>query len=195
MTDQLKTTKLTAAKICHEIANHLSVLKFLQEDLKSSYNCEADEIINIVDLLTATMDFFRNIYSTTGSISNISKIITDIYRLKKITIENNGCFYDFESTNEENIICGMLYVVMKSCKSADTVSINFEKNLWIIKIKNKNRKFSDAIFNAINNDEVDEDIFNVFVLYIKKFALESGYSILTDEDATDGFLRVKIWKK
>lgn len=192
--DQLKTTKLTAAKICHEIANHLSVMKFLQEDLKSSYIYEVKELLGTVDLLTATMDFFRNIYSASGSISSTSKVITEIYKLKGVVLKGSEFFYNFESSDEENIICGMLYIIIKSCKSGDVVSINREKMSWVITIKNKNRRFPEAVLSAINNREVLEDIFNVFVLYVKQLAMESRYDMLADEDDEE-FLRVKIWKK
>ena len=56
--DNINSVKFTVARLCHEIANSLSVIKFLQEDIDSSENYEIKELFKNIDLMVYTMDFF-----------------------------------------------------------------------------------------------------------------------------------------
>lgn len=192
--DQLKTTRLTAAKICHEIAGHLSVMKFLQDDLKFAGNNEDYKMLcDGIDMLSNTMDLFRNLYSSSKQKNGIDKIIYNIYKLKGIYLsELSEIFEAFSNSNEENILACMLYIVMKSSRQRDAIKVE-EKKPFEIEIFGENLALPSSVINAINDDDCEEDIFNVLVKYAKTLAklekIQMGAEVISN-----GGLRIKIWK-
>lgn len=185
--NNLKSAKLSVAKICHEMANHLSVMKFLQEDLGNSDVHEVKELLKIVDLLTFTMDFFRNIYTASSANSDIKKILLNIFKLKGIILSDNE---NSLSNNFENVLCGILYIIMKNCKSGDEIKLSKIEEIIFITIP-EGRSLSENIVNAFNNS-LDDDVFNVFVNYIKELANLENLKINIENKNKN--LRVKIWK-
>jgi len=191
--NELRTTKLTAAKICHEISGYLSVMKFLQEDLKSlESNDDLKMLFEEIDLLSCSMDFFRNIYSSSKQKTGIYKIISNIYKLKGVSLPDLSSLFDNASNaNDENFLAGVLYIVLKSCRQGESVFV--EGNSSDIVITTGTSSLPSSIINAMNNDDCDEDIFNVLAKYIKTLANLEKYSINV-ESVLNGGLRIKIWK-
>ena len=70
------------------MANYLSVLNFIKEDVEGTATGNISEMCKIIDLLTCTMDFFRNVYA-----DNIdSKAVIDALK-KNIPSEGNKSFH------------------------------------------------------------------------------------------------------
>ena len=195
--DQLKTTKLTAAKICHEIANYLSIMKFLEEDLRPScHNDDLKMLLDNVDLLTYTMDFFRNLYASSKQKTGVGDVVFNIYKLKGISlIGSEKVFQSFSNPNEESMLACILYIIMKSCRHGDEVSIAFDNNLGVsIEITASIASLPSSILYAINSDDCEEDIFNVLAKYAKQLANLEKYCMSTN-DSVPNNLGIKIWKK
>ena len=189
--NNLKFAKLSVAKVCHEMANHLSIMKFLQEDLANSDVDEVKELLKTIDLLTLTMDFFRNIYANSGGISSVREILINIFKIKDITLLDNENVLSDLSNNFENVLCGVLYIIMKACKTGDEITVSkIGKNIFVA--IPEGRALSKNVIDAFNNS-VDEDIFNIFVNYIKKLANLENLEINLETENKN--LRVKIWKK
>ena len=195
--DQLKTTKLTAAKICHEIANYLSIMKFLEEDLRPScHNDDLKMLLDNVDLLTYTMDFFRNLYASSKQKTGVGDVVFNIYKLKGISlIGSKKVFQSFTNPNEESMLACILYIIMKSCRHGYEVCIAFEDNLGVsIEVTASIASLPSSILNALNSDECDEDIFNIIAKYARRLASLEGYCISGDSNGSTN-LGIKIWKK
>ncbi|MDR1333171.1 MAG: hypothetical protein LBJ69_02085 [Holosporales bacterium] len=190
--DQLHTTKLTVAKLCHEVANHLSVLVFLKEDLVNKTQ-ELSELFTLIDMLTHTMDFFRNIYATSGTISNIMETMQCIAKLKSIHIsdDSNVMKKSDDNSGAPSFLGGVLYIVLKACKPNDTISITKSPKEISITVSSP-RRLHEAVSAAFNEETCKEDIFNTFALYVKKLAKFQGFNVSADTDESGG-LRIKAW--
>ena len=192
--NQLKTTKLTAAKLCHEIAGHLSIMKFLQEDIKTAYDGEDLKMLfDGIDLLNFTMEFFRRMYSSSSQKTGICEVVSNIYKLKNISISDlSDIFEKFKSSNEENILACLLYVVLKSSRSRDSVVVTNTGDK--ITIESSTLSLPSSVMTAINDDNCEEDIFNVFIKYAKSLARFEN--VCMNAEALDkGGLQIKLWKK
>ena len=178
-------TNLTVAKICHEMANYLIILNFIREDIEDSGQPEVMEMLHNIELMTYTMDFFRNIY--TDNI-NPDALMTDIEKICAIKGVNISIIDDIILTeNVKIIVCGILYIIMKVLEHGDTVNItkNVDKITVVIP---GTRNLPLSVSRALSKN-VDDDIFNVFVNYINALANLYEYKIeLINQE-------VIIWKK
>ena len=173
-------TNLTVAKICHEIANYLGVIQFMKEDI-SSNNEEIQELLKIIDSLTYTMDFFRNIYSDNIDSNAVINDINRICNLKgiKILVEDN--LIATIPDNVKNAIFGVVYTIMKVSKKDDVIKLSGTNNKTVIKIP-EYRTLPTGVANALVNENVTDDIFNIFINYVKNIANSNGYKILLDNE-------------
>ena len=190
---ELKTTRLTVAKLCHEISGCLSIMKFLEEDLEASQSTEDLKMLfNEVDIISFVMDFFRNIYSSSNQKTEIHNVIANLYKIKNITLNNlPEIFQDFKNGNEENILAGILYIILKSCRAESSVFVC--RTVDIVSVTTENASLSYSIINALNNDDAEEDIFNVFAKYIKAIATSEGY-VIKAESLLNGGVSLVICK-
>ncbi|MDR3030944.1 MAG: hypothetical protein LBU35_00990 [Holosporales bacterium] len=188
--ENFNTTKLTAAKICHEIANYLSVMKFLQDDIRPSNTPEAIELIKSIDLLSYTMDFFRSVYTGSVQNSNVLGIIKNICRLKNISLIAPTDIMETISGDLTNAIGIVLYIIMKICKPGDKITIKRSSDSFFIE-KDNSTTISQNVINAINDNSCEEDIFNILAKYAKESFTSINYKISIE---TDSMLKVKIWK-
>ena len=190
--DHLKTTRLTAAKICHEISGYLSVMKFLQEDLKSCENDDLKMLLDDIDLLSYTMDFFRNLYSASKAQNITSNNILNIYKYKGVLLKGAEEVFDsLLTTNEEDILSCILYIIMKSCRKDDVVSIDYTNDVITI---NATVPLATGIIKALNHRSCEEDIFNVLAKYANYLAYLEKYAINAENDKNNN-LRIKLWKE
>jgi hypothetical protein len=189
-------TTLTVSKVCHEMANHLSVMRFLGEDLKNTDIHEVKELLRNADLLACTADFFRGIYSTSGAVTSIFGTLFGLAKLKEVMISNADDSLDrFQSPEAQNMIAGLLYLIVKACKAKDVVSVVSpdSQTVWI---SASNRRFLPTAINlAFNNDSQIEDIFNVFAMYIKRLADASGHKIFVDTSDKEAGHVIKVSAK
>lgn len=174
--DNINSITFTVAKLCHEIANSLSIIRFLQEDLSYSENRDLEDLSKNIDLMTYIMDFFRNIYSVSDNRAKINEILLNILNLKGISLKGDTNIFSEVSANFENVICGILYICMKSCKSSDCILLKKQDNKIIIQIPN--RTFPQNTIKAFQEEDIEETVFNIFILYIKHLA--KSYGIIID---------------
>ena len=177
---------LTVAKICHEMANYLSVLNFIREDIKNTQTPEVQEMMKNIELLTCTMEFFRSIYSDKINPNILEAAINKIYDSKGIDVL--GFNYIELPNNVKGAICGLLYIIMKVSKPGDIVNIANNTNKIAVSIP-ENRNLPSNVSTALSKKVVEDNIFNVFVNYVKELAKTDGYGIeLKNQE-------VIVWKK
>jgi hypothetical protein len=135
-------------------------------------------------------------YAINGHTENLSDIILDIASAKRIVVKDDGLILTASKINynRERILCGAVYIVSKSCKPKDEISIsgNDESDV-VISVSNKDRMLPSDIENAFRQD-IEEDSVNVFAIYLKHLAASDGLSI--EVDPTDECpIRIRVWKK
>ena len=181
-----KDTNLTVAKICHEMANYLSVLNFIKEDIASNTTGDVREMFKIIELLTHTMDFFRNVYADNIDSNTVINVLKKIYLLKEINLFLPS---DNISGKIQGAICCVLYTIMKSSKSGDIVSVSNVGNKVVINMP------ADCLLPVEVNKALSSDIpnnaFNILVNYAKSIARLDGYEIKIE----DNLKQVVIWKQ
>jgi hypothetical protein len=121
-------------------------------------------------------------------------IIIDISKARRLVLlDKDNILKSIVNSPKEKVICGALYIMMKSCKIADEISIDMVgNNGYEIVIRSIGRTLSHGNIAALG-DDVSEDVFNVFVIYIKNMARLAGLSIKIDKTFND-FLRMLIWE-
>jgi hypothetical protein len=192
---QLETVKLTVAKICHEIANCLIVIKFLQEDLSNSPIREIGELCREIDILINITDFFRNIYSMSDATSDSVSPIMNTLKLKKITLCDKTGIIEKLSSSGGKTICGVVYMMMKSCKPGDSIIVEKRGENTIMISIDKPRTIATKIIDTLNaKGLVNEDVFNVFAVYVKSLAEVEGLNISVNIDKNHT-PSIEIWKK
>ena len=185
-----KDTNLTVAKICHEMANYLSVLNFIKEDVEGTATGNISEMCKIIDLLTCTMDFFRNVYADNIDSKAVIDALKKIYHLKAINLfiaSNNG-IYSLPGKVQGAIYC-ILYAIMKSSKSGDIVVASRSTDKFVIKLPENRSLPADA--NEALTESTQNNVSNILVNYAKSIASPEGYKITLD----DNFKQVLIWKE
>lgn len=179
------------ARLCHEMANSLSIIKFLQEDIASSENNETKEFFKHIDLMTYTMDFFRNIYSSSLNTVKLDEILFNIFNLKNISLSGDIDVFSKISIVFSNIICGILYICMKSCKSSDNIILKKDDNKIIINIRNRSLPFETI--KAFQESNIEENVFNTFILYVKHLA--KSHDILIESNFAPNNTTIALWNK
>lgn len=173
------------------MANYLSIMQFLKEDMEDFGSCDLNELNATIDLMTYTMDFFRNLYSSEGGRSKISSTLQKIFALKKVELACNGEFFDGIAPELDNVICGVLYICLKVCKPCDKVTLQNERGVIYIKLQNKS--LSSQIIDAIQNAATSENIFNTFALYVMNLAKRCDITIRSDFSSNN--IMIDLWKE
>ena len=163
------------------MANHLSILKFLQEDLADSDIPEVKEILKTIDLLSVTMSFFRNIYSPKVDSIAVSKDLKKIYDLKEIKISDPDEILQIVPENLRSAIDAILYTIMKVSKPGDVVGVSRNNDEIILELPVE-RYLPQNVCAALCEASVDDDIFNIFVNYAKHLASLDNFKILNNEN-------------
>lgn len=192
----MKHTRLTVAKICHELANHLSVIQFLRDDLSERKDDEFMELCRGIDCLSLTLRFFRNIYLSNGDVECLVNIVIDLFKATQLVLsDKNNILRNIVNSPKEKVVCGALYIMMKTCKIGDEISIDrVGNNGYEIVIQSVGRTLPSGAIAALSDNDVQEDVFNVFVMYIKDTARLAGLNLKIDKTFND-FLRMLIWKE
>ncbi|MDR2458577.1 MAG: hypothetical protein LBD43_00565 [Holosporales bacterium] len=190
--NQLHIVELTVANLCHEMANHLSVITFFREDLADKTD-DLSKLFVRIDLLIQVMIFFRGMYSTSGTIADMTEVVLSIANFQRIHInDTTNAICKFSTTKEANFFAGILYILLKICKPEDTITIAENCRFTIVTI-DATRKLHNSVCMAFNEESTEEDIFNIFALHVKRLAHCQGFGLLTDFDE-HGSVRINIWK-
>ena len=165
-------------------------MKILQDDVCLVSSLETTEFIKNIDLLSYTMDFFRNIYSNSRQNSNQFEDIKNICKLKDIELSVSRRFIDKKlPVNVMNSICIILYIFIKISKTKDIINVDFINNCILIE-KSGSANVSNGIKNALNKNTCREDIFNILAKYAKDLLNSVRYNV---NMITEPKLVVKIW--
>ncbi|MDR3224013.1 MAG: hypothetical protein LBT03_00275 [Holosporales bacterium] len=191
---QFDIAKFSVAKVCHEMANYLSIIKFIQEDLNKINNHELDELFVNIDLLTYTMDFFRGIYSASGSVINLCDVLCKIATLKNVNfIDLDRALPNISSDDSKSFIVGIIYLILKISKTGDTITISkFSSDSMEVRVNN-GRTFPKTVMSVFNGNQIPHDIFNVFAIYVFWLAKTNGFEFSVTADGGGDFV-VKTWK-
>lgn len=176
----MQDSRLTVAKVCHEIAGHLSIIKFIEDDIKSSVQHDSvDSLFDEIDLLMYVMEFFREMYAASIKRSNVVSHIVNIYRSRDINLEDNShLLFNLDCGYDECIVSGILYIISKICKKGSNVYVCGHQHSIIIKTSQAISTLN--MFDAICNNDTDTNLFNIFAKYIKSLMNCAKYSIAID---------------
>lgn len=192
----LNTTRLTVAKLCHEMSGCLSIMKFLTEDLEKAQNAtDLKDLFNEVEMMTAILEFFRAIYSDSKHKANIYDVIANLFQKKKVKLNNSKqiatIFDNLKTGFQERILAGILYIVLQACCSSFSVSVEWrEENLCIF---SDSATLASNILMALSDDNVEENVFNIFALYVKKMIVLNNCELIIKTSSTCG-VEIEICK-
>ena len=173
------------------MANHLSVLKFIQEDLQSENPALSNEIRRSLDLLINTLDFFRSLFVESPEPIRVYDILLKIARLRDIGIKVESNYDDFEDIHA--IISALIYIIIKTCKRGDIVNIT-EDYPHVINISVSNQRLlSDFTITSLN-ENLQQNSQNILLVYIKEMLSKKGYNIIAQNNIKDG-VNISICKK
>ncbi|GHT88616.1 hypothetical protein FACS1894113_1450 [Alphaproteobacteria bacterium] len=191
--ENLATTKLTVLKICHEIANCLSIIKFLQDDIPLSNATEANDFIKNIDLMSHTMDFFRNAYSMTIQPASTLNAIRNICNLKDIKLQiDPELLPNNSNATLMNGVFVLLYICTKISKSGDEIVVGGDQNPEHIIINNANSmQIPSDVVDALNNETSNCSIFNIMSIYAKELLRSVNYNV--NISVLNGIL-IKVWQ-
>lgn len=199
--DSLLTTQLAVTNMCHEIANRMSIIKFLQEDVVSDFKngvLSEDSLEGLfahIDDAILSMDFFRNLYSPSESKNEILKISLKICEKKDIKIVNFTTQFEesFSSSNVGKAIAAILFFLTKINNSKFSVIFSTIEKAIIMDIRGCTGELQKRLIAMLNANEDDENTFNTIAHYIKSLLLTDKLFIKTDNKIVDT-LRIKICK-
>lgn len=181
---------LVVAKICHEMANYLSILNFIKEDIADNATNDIREMLKIIELLAGTMDFFRNIYSDSSDTESLINTVKKIYLLKDVKLQF-PCETIYSIPEKvKNALCGILYTIVKSSRPGDVVTVSGSTHKILIDMP-KNRAFPIEVRNALSHDAIKDNVFNILVNHAKRLANSEGYEIKLSFDLK----QVVIWNR
>lgn len=176
----MQNSRLTVAKVCHEIAGHLSIIKFIEEDIKCGIqNDSVDSLFDEIDLLMYVMEFFRAMYAASTKKSDVVSHIVNIYKSRDINLEDNShLLFNLDCGYDECIVSGILYIVSKICKKGSNVCVCGNQHSIIIKTSQSISTLN--MFDALCNNDTDANLFNIFAKYIRSLMNYAKYSIAID---------------
>lgn len=199
----LLTTQFTAANICHEIANYMSVIKFQQEDILEkiengiTFMDSAEQLFNNIDNTILMMDFFRNLYSPSDSRNEVSKLALKICKQKGVKVLNFTPEFEesFTSTKVEKTVAGILFLITRVNNGKFNVVFSIVDKAIVMDIKGCVGAVQRRFIKMLNTDINDEDkeAFNIIAYYVKKLLAYDKLTIKTDDKIVDT-LRIKICK-
>jgi hypothetical protein len=180
--NQSNEVSLTVSKICHEIANYLSVIKFIQEDMKNSDMSEMDELFVNIDMIEHTLKFFRGIYTSFND--DLTLLIKSIYTSKNIQIiDKFNVLNETACTRISNVICGVLYVIVKSCKEHDSVLVTKDDAIiFSASVDRDSFSLPQSVINGLNDTDAEPSAFNIFCKHLKGMANDEGLNLYAKEN-------------
>lgn len=172
------------------MANYLSVLNFIKEDIADNVTDDVKEIFTNIELLTHTMNFFRSIYSDNINSEAVINALEKIYSLKGLHLSISDDAFNLLSEKVKGAICAVLYTIMKIAKLGDTVAVYKKTNDIVIDIP-QNRMLPNGVTDALSANSIGNNVFNILVNYAKSIAASDGCAITFDSNVN----QVMIWKR
>ena len=196
---KMQNSKLTVAKVCHEIAGHLSIICFMKDDISDEVSVTQQNISEGVsslftelELLMKLVEFFRSIYSVSENSNNIIDHTLEILKHKHISVENQSNLMTLGGGYEECIVCGILYMISKVCKKHTNIKIRKDEYGSIyIGISQSLR--SPSILDSLCDNETECNLFNVFAKYIQSLITQRSYKFALDT-LSDNESVIKLYK-
>ncbi|MBR1944330.1 MAG: hypothetical protein IJ848_02550 [Alphaproteobacteria bacterium] len=191
MQAQSKNEGLLASKVCHDLASSLTHIVFIKEDLLdgtvNQQTCIKD-LMDGIDLLCLRLNFFQNIMVQSKHISNLYAILTEICKKNKIefSIVYEKPDYVEEKYYNENIVCGILYILIHNAiktKTRNKLQLVFTQEDKIV-IKVSNITIADLpqeVKDIMSSDEMQPSIINIFAVYIRNIMNEHKYAVYANE--------------
>ncbi|MDR1488649.1 MAG: hypothetical protein LBI26_02830 [Holosporales bacterium] len=200
--DEMLIAKCVASNICHEIANSISVIKFVEEDvslLLNSRDNSLGEVLQLlfqnVDSLINSMNFFRDLYSLSSSNKEIIQTVVKMYEYKNVKISgtNSKTLELITNSRVEKIVAAVLFVVLKLSNKGNKVIFDIPNNdSIIINVKKYSPEFKTEVIKILNQ-ELTPDVFNVIGYYVRCLAQTEEYEIRIDSKNSEN-LRIIICK-
>ena len=190
-----KTEGLLASKVCHDLASSLTHIVFIKEDLMdgtvNQQTCIKD-LMDGIDLLCLRLNFFQNIMVQSKHISNLYAILNEICKKNNIdlSITYEKPDYIDEKYYNENIVCGILYILIHNAiksKTRNKLQLIFKADDSVV-IQVSNSKIEDLpqeVKDIISSDEMQPSIINIFAVYIKSIMNEHKYAVYAKDKTTD----------
>lgn len=203
--DTLLTTQYTASNICHEIANYMSIIKFVQDDVLHDFKSRnlseetLEQLFVNIDIAMLIMDFFRNLYSPSQSKNDVLKILHNIYKFKGVKISglNPDSSDSIKTYSVERIAASLLFIILKLSRAKNDIIFDSLSGNIVINIKGYSPDFKKEL-NKILTDgddgETTQNVFNVMIHYAKCLAAVDKYAIKIDDKNVDN-LRIIICKQ
>ncbi len=198
----LLTAQHIASNICHEIANCISAMKLLEEDMVAEMKYERCssallmQLFDNLDKLTLTMEFFRNLYPASNSKNDILKTAYEICKRKKVKIlpSLSDISQSIGKHSIEKTIAVILFILSKSNNKNLEVTISASNSSATIDIKGQSSEFHKYLTDILNkNTDEDTNLSNILVYYIKQLLKPDKIVIKTDSKIVD-ILRITICK-
>mgnify|MGYP001056809221 CR=1 FL=1 len=176
----MENTKLTVAKLCHEISGYLSVIKFIEYDVKSEVDNEnVKALFTEVDNIVSILEFFRSLYSVGDARGKILDHVYNIYKNKGISItKQDNILNNCNDGYDETILAGILYLTSKLCKKNSHVNVRPDGELFVVEASDI--MFASNIFEALCDDNVEKNIFNILAKYVRSLINAKKYKIAVD---------------
>jgi hypothetical protein len=203
--DDLLMCQLVAENICHEMANRMNVLKFLQEDILGEVQASEDlsptltKLFDNIDEAIFVMDFFRNLYAAPDMKNEVSKIAIKICEQEEIKVTNFTAEFEESLTDPKIVkaIAAILFLLTLTKIKKEKYSVEFVvvEKVTIIDVKGCTGDSQRRLIKMLNADSEnnDEDAFNIVAHYAKKLLAANKLMFRTD-DKIFGTLRIKICK-
>ena len=205
MQAQSKNEGLLASKVCHDLASSLTHIVFIKEDLMegtvNQQTCIKD-LMDGIDLLCLRLNFFQNIMVQSKHISNLYAILTEICKKNNIdfSIVYEKPDYIEEKYYNENIVCGILYILIHNAiktKTRNKLQLVFTKDdNIIIKVSNITiDELPQEVKDIMSFEEMQPSIINIFAVYIKNIVNEHKYAVSANESYVNDSTEVDIMIK
>lgn len=178
----MNTTKLAVAKVCHEFANHISAMKFAQEDIMESLalsdNDDLKLLFESLDAMSVTLDLFRSIFGTASRKTDSLLCLLKLYASKGMKAHNLEGVNDYLTSPELERLCATVaYLVFKFGKRGDIVSFSIDENGVKISITSESFRIPTAISEALTEGDVEIDVFNILGAYAATTAKQLSMKI------------------
>jgi hypothetical protein len=182
-----------ASNICHEIANHLSVARFLYDDIKERANKDnlpamenAEEMALSIEMLILLMDFYRNIYSATETKNHALSIVAQMYRAKDIKFSELNYKSDDSKNSDvqEKVAAIVLFSILKLCNNSLEVILDAPINNIVINIKGYTTQFEKDLEKFLSSPKTCDSL-NVLMYYAGILLGAENGSIKTDKIANN----------
>lgn len=178
-------SSMLISKVCHDLANTLSTIVFIKEDINDGTiddKTGIKELINSTENLSLRLSFFQNIVVSGKHIKSLYDILTDLCNKHNIKFEIQDLITQNEDHPfyEENIICGIIYMLVSAGikqQSFNTIKLMFSNNKIVINVPDLSiDNVPSDILDVTSIDPIQPSIVNIFAVYIRNLFTTYRYT-------------------